>query len=469
MRAAIYPEKPILIVDDEDHFLLSVELSLSAEGINNVQTCNDSRKVDKLLKNDEFSMVLLDINMPHISGIELLPAIIQSYPEIPVIIISAIKEVDKAVECMKIGAFDYVLKPVDVNRLVTSCRLGLDLTNIRYENRKLKEYLLTDQLQYPSAFEHIITRSESMRAIFKYVEAIAKTPLPILITGETGVGKELIASAIHTISERKGELVPVNVAGVDDTLFSDTLFGHKKGAFSGAETERKGLIEQADQGTLFLDEIGDLSLESQVKLLRLLQDGKYYPLGSDMAILSDARIVVATHRDIEQMKASNRFRQDLYYRLRAHHIKIPPLRERKEDIPLLLNHFLKTAAETLNKKVPTPPKELYTYLSNHSFPGNIRELEGLVFDAVSRHQSGVLSLNVFREKISLQENPTNTVSEEATGVELITFPENLPTLQEAEFILIAEALKRAKGNQRIAAELLGISRTALNNRLKRLS
>lgn len=469
MRAAVYPDKPLLIVDDEEHFLLSVELSLSAEGINNIQTCNDSRKVENLLKSNEYALALIDINMPHVSGLDLLRLIVQDYSEIPVIIISAIKEVERAVECMKIGAFDYVLKPVDVNRLVTTCRRGLDITNIRYENRMLKEYLLTDQLQYPEAFEHIITRSDSMRAIFKYVEAIAKTPLPILITGETGVGKELIASAIHTISERKGELVPVNVAGVDDTLFSDTLFGHKKGAFSGAETERKGLIEQAEQGTLFLDEIGDLSLESQVKLLRLLQDGKYYPLGSDMARLSDARIVVATHRDIEQMKNGNHFRQDLYYRLRAHHIKIPALRERKEDIPLLVNHFLKKAAETLNKKAPTPPKELYTFLSNHNFPGNIRELEGLIFDAVSRHQSGVLSLNVFREKISFQETTATVQSDDENGVELITFPENLPTLQEAEFILIAEALKRAKGNQRIAAELLGISRTALNNRLKRLT
>jgi len=469
MRAATYPDHPILIVDDEDHFLLSVELSLSTEGINNIETCNDSRKVARLLKSSEYSMVLLDINMPHITGIELLHNIVGEYPEIPVVIISAVKEVEKAVECMKIGAFDYILKPVDVNRLVTTCRRGLDLTTIKYENRKLKEYLLSDQLQYPEAFEHIITRSESMRAIFKYIEAIAKTPLPVLITGETGVGKELIALAIHTISGRQGELVPVNVAGVDDTLFSDTLFGHKKGAFSGAEADRKGFIEQAEQGTLFLDEIGDLSLESQVKLLRLLQDGKYYPLGSDMAKLSDARIIVATHRDIEQMKSTNNFRQDLYYRLRAHHIKLPPLRERKEDIPLLVNHFLKKAADTLHKKMPTPPKELYTFLANHTFPGNIRELEGLIFDAVSRHQSGVLSLNVFREKISLQDTISNHVINEDQGVELMTFPENLPTLQEAEFILIAEALKRANGNQRIAAEILGISRTALNNRLKRLS
>jgi DNA-binding NtrC family response regulator len=465
----MFPEDPVLIVDDEDHFLLSVELALSAEGINNIHTCNDSRKVHKLLKENSFSLIMLDINMPNISGLDLLPQIVDSYPEIPVVIISAIKDVDRAVECMKMGAFDYILKPVDENRLVTTCRRGLDLTAIKHENKMLKEYLLRGRLQFPTAFEHIVTKSDAMRSIFKYIEAIAKTPLPILITGETGVGKELIATAIHTISNKPGELVAVNVAGVDDTLFSDTLFGHKKGAFTGAETERKGFIEQAEQGTLFLDEIGDLSMESQVKLLRLLQDHKYYPLGSDMAKLSDARVIVATNKDIERMKRDNQFRPDLYYRLMTHHVKIPPLRDRKEDIPVLVNHFLAKAAQVLNKKTPTPPKELYTLLSNYNFPGNIREMESLLFEAVSLHQSGMLSLNAIRDKISLNDGPQSLHNPAEEEEELISFTENLPTLQEAELILIAEALKRANGNQRIAADLLGISRTALNNRLRRLS
>ncbi|MDZ7767137.1 MAG: sigma 54-interacting transcriptional regulator [Melioribacteraceae bacterium] len=222
------------------------------------------------------------------------------------------------------------------------------------------------------------------------MEAIAKTNLPVLITGETGTGKELIANAIHKVSGRKGELVPVNVAGVDDNLFSDTLFGHKKGAFTGAEIERKGLIERAEDGTLFLDEIGDLNIESQVKLLRLLQEGQFYPLGSDIAKLSNARIIVATNRSIKSLQSSNTFREDLYYRLRSHHINIPPLRERKKDIPYLIDFFLIRAAKELGKTKPRPPKELYTLLSNYHFPGNIRELEGIIYDAVSLHKSGIL-------------------------------------------------------------------------------
>jgi DNA-binding NtrC family response regulator len=307
-----------------------------------------------------------------------------------------------------------------------------------------------------------------MRAIFKYIEAIARTPLPVLITGDTGTGKELIAQAIHDVSQREGELVPVNVAGVDDTLFSDTLFGHKKGAFTGADIERRGLIEQAEKGTIFLDEIGDLSIESQVKLLRLLQDRKYYPLGSDIAKLSDARVICATHRDIDTMKDNDAFRQDLYYRLQAHHVHIPPLKERKNDLPLLIDFFIEKASKELGKKKPTAPKELNTIISNYNFPGNVRELEGIIFDAVSMHKQGILALDSIKEKIfdknaSLKSAPTTI--DDFNGK--LIFTENFPTIAEAEEGMINEALKRADGNQTIAAQLLGISRRALNNRLRR--
>jgi DNA-binding NtrC family response regulator len=262
---------------------------------------------------------------------------------------------------------------------------------------------------------------------------------------------------------------------VDDDFFSDTLFGHRKGAFTGAEEERKGLIEKAGHGTLFLDEIGDLSTASQVKLLRLLQDGSYYPIGSDVAKSSDARIVVATHRDIRAMQSSDTFRQDLYYRLKSHHVAIPPLRERKEDLPFLIDYFIAKAAEALKRKRPTPPKELYTLLNNYDFPGNVRELEGMIFDAVSLHKGGVLSLESVRAKISehLQDRASpngltsKSLEKNPASVELVSFPGRFPTLKEAEEALINEALKRAEGNQTIAAELLGISRRALNNRLRR--
>jgi len=469
MNPMIFPQKPVLLVDDEEHFLLSAELTLSSNGIKNIETCKDSTKVMDLLRKNDYSLIVLDINMPHLSGLDLLPAIVSKHPEIPAIVITAVNDVESAVFCMKEGAFDYVVKPVDDTRLVTSIKRVLEITEMRSENEMLKQSLLKKNIENPEIFKDIITHSSSIESIFRYIEAIAKTTLPVLINGETGTGKELFANAIHNASGRKGELVTVNVAGVDDNLFADTLFGHKKGAFTGAETDRKGLIEKADGGTLFLDEIGDLSIESQVKLLRLLQDGSYYPLGSDLAKLSNARVIVATNRNIKSMQANNSFRQDLYYRLKSHQIIIPPLRERKIDIPYLIDHFISKAVAQLNKKKPNVPKELYTLLSNYPFPGNIRELEGMIFDAVSLHKSGILSLALIRQKISdyTQDRKDNLKVIADDNNKPINIPEKFPTLKETEDSLIEEALRRADGNQTIAAELLGISRRALNNRLRR--
>ncbi|AFN75442.1 two component, sigma54 specific, transcriptional regulator, Fis family [Melioribacter roseus P3M-2] len=467
MGIADYPELPILLVDDEEQFLFSVETSLNTSGINNIVLQSDSTKVLEMLEKDEYSLIVLDINMPGITGLELLPKIKDRFPEIPVIILTALNDVESAVESIKSGAYNYIVKPVDTTRLVTTIKGALEFREVLSENRRLKDYLLKDKIENPEAFEEIITKNKSMRSIFKYIEAIANSPLPVLITGETGVGKELIAGAIHKVSSRNGELVAVNVAGLDDTLFSDTLFGHKKGAFTGAEQDRKGLIEQAEKGTLFLDEIGDLSIESQVKLLRLIQDGRYYPLGSDIPKQADVRIICATNLKIEDMKESPKFRKDLYYRLQTHHIHIPPLRERKDDIPLLIDHFLEKAAEKLNKKKPTPPKELYTLLSNYNFPGNIRELEGLIYDAVSIHRFGVLSLDSIRNKIFPDMKKDVSFEHTEEHADKIIFPENLPTLKEVEEALISEALKRADNNQTIAARLLGLSRRALNNRINR--
>lgn len=472
MGIPLNPIKPILLVDDEEHFLSTAELVLNSNRFTNVETCNKSSKVIDQLKEKEYSLVALDINMPEISGKELLPKILENFPEMVVIIITAINDVENAVECMKLGAFDYLVKPIDEERFLASINRGLYFASIRNENIRLRESLFKDKLEFPDAFSKIITNSNMMISIFKYIEAIARTNLPVLVTGETGVGKELIANAIHEISGREGELVSLNVAGVDDNLFSDTLFGHKKGAFTGADIERKGLIEQAESGSLFLDEIGDLSIESQVKLLRLLQDGKYFPLGSDVAKLSNARLILATHKNLDKMKDDNTFRKDLYYRLQAHHVHIPPLRERKKDIPILISHFIGKASEELNKKRPKSPKELYTILSNYSFPGNIRELEGLIFDAVSRHSSGILSIESIRKKTIGTEKEVKEKNISPTQPEnfsdSIIFTSQFPTFKTAELLMIKEALKRTDNNQTIAAQLLGITRRALNNRIQRL-
>ncbi len=471
MAKSSYPQKPVLLVDDEKQFLLSAALTLKSAGINNSVQCSDSRKVVSLLEQQEFSTVILDMMMPNVSGSELVDIINTEYPEIPVVIITAVNEVETAVDTMKAGAFDYVVKPVDDSRLISAVRRAIQMREIRSENSVLKEYLLSDQLKHPEAFTDIITQSPAMRSIFQYIEAIATTSLPILVTGETGVGKELFSRAIHRLSKRSGEMVSINVAGLDDNLFSDTLFGHKKGAFTGAEIERKGLIEKAAGGTLFLDEIGDLAIESQVKLLRLLQEGTYYPLGSDVTKRTDSRIVVATNQDLNSMQLSGTFRKDLYYRLKAHHIQIPALQERREDIPLLVDHLLEKAAETLGKKKPTPPRELMTLLKTYPFPGNVRELEGMVFDAVSQHQSGVLSMESFKSKLDYrglaESMATESTEEGDENNPLVSFNEILPTMKEMETLLIEEALNRSEGNQSIAAELLGMSRKALNNRLIR--
>ena len=311
-----------------------------------------------------------------------------------------------------------------------------------------------------------------MLAALQYVEVVAPSRHPLLVTGETGTGKELVGRAIHALSGCRGELVSVNVAGLDDVLFSDTLFGHRKGAYTGADHAREGLIARAAGGTLFLDEIGDLNESSQVKLLRLIEDRKYYPLGADVPRETDARIVCATHRSLEGHLSKGRFRRDLYYRLSGHKVHLLPLRERKEDIPLLVDAFLVEAAQAEGKRKPTPPAELYTLLSTYDFPGNVRELRMMVFDAVLRHTGGVLSLESFRKTVGTRDAPpAGEASADAAAPAgpspLFGGLPRLPTLKEAVDQLVAEALARARDNQGIAASLLGITRQALNKRLVR--
>jgi DNA-binding NtrC family response regulator len=468
MNTITYPLFPIMLVDDEEKALDSFEMALRSGRVNNFIKCQDSRDVMPLISRQDIEVILLDLRMPYISGEELIPLITSDFPEIPIIVITGSNDVETAVKCMKLGAFDYMVKPVEKSRLIGGVRRAVELRELQRENRKLKAHVLSDMIEHPESFSDIVTTSDSMRSIFQYIEAISTSPRPLLITGETGVGKELVAKSVHHLSDAKGTFMPVNVAGLDDNIFSDTLFGHKKGAFTGAEEARNGVVEQASGGTLFLDEIGDLSAASQVKLLRLLQDGEFFPLGSDVAKRSDARIIVATNVELEALQVSGKFRKDLYYRLRDHHVHIPPLRDRKEDIPILLEHFLEKASKTLEKKKPTPPEELVTLLSSYDFPGNVRELESMIFNAVSLHKSGILSMESFKSHI-YQENPN--LEEETKRLtrkkgDLISFTEQLPTLKQAEQLLIDEAMRRANDNQSIAAQSLGITRQALNRRLK---
>ncbi|MBU0484077.1 MAG: sigma-54 dependent transcriptional regulator [Proteobacteria bacterium] len=465
-----HPTQPILLVDDEKQVLVAFAAELRLGGFNNIMTCDDSRRVVEIVATEKPALLLLDLSMPGKDGREVLAEVTEGWPEIPVVMITAVADTRTAVDCIKAGAFDYLTKPMEEGRLVTTVDRALAMVEIRSEISSLRERMLAGPLNHPEVFADTITTDPTMLGIFRYIESVAQSMQPLLITGETGTGKELIAQATHNLSGRDGAFVRVNVAGVDDNIFADTLFGHRKGAFTGADSTRRGMIEQARGGTLFLDEIGDLSQISQVKLLTLLQEGEYFPLGQDTPVKTDVRIIVATHRNLPAQVEAETFRRDLYYRLQTHLVHLPPLRKRTDDLPLLVEHFLTTAATSLKKRKPTPPRELYQLLGSYHFPGNIRELRSMVFDAVSRHQSGVLSLIAFkdhmRQSSATLPNPINSEIKREEGNTFTTWAK-LPTLKEANEKLVSEALHRADGNLTVAADTLGLSRQALAKRLKR--
>jgi len=469
MSTRLYPVAPILVVDDEEAILLSIDTTLQLAGINNVLTCSDSRQVMTIVEKRSPSIVLLDLNMPHLDGEAILEQINSHYPNISVIIITGRIDAQTAVDCMKSGAFDYIVKPVDENKLLTTIKKCMQFNELHQDSQDGKDSFAETNLQHPESFAEILTNSRKMLQIFSYTESVAQTSQPVLIKGETGTGKELMARAIHKLSGCRGEFVAVNVAGLDDNVFSDTLFGHIKGAFTGAADNRAGLIERAADGTLFLDEIGDLSPSSQIKLLRLLQEREYMPLGEDRPRLSRARIITSTHVDLWDLQQKELFRQDLHYRLRTHRIILPPLRERKEDIPLLVEHFAGLAANALKKPLPPIPQELITILESYNFPGNIRELQAMVFDAIARHKSGILPTTVFRAHIAhvRKAEIKKETGDHVNGIPL-TFADPLPTLKEATRMLIEEAMLRAGNNQTTAASMLGITQQALSKRLKSL-
>ncbi len=457
------PFYPIVVVDDEPLVLYSIKRTLETGGFNNVITCSKSREVFTICSHEKISLILLDLKMPELSGEEILERLSIEYPATPVIILTAHRDIEAVVRCIKQGALDFITKPINKERLLSVIRLTTHYLSVEEENVRLRNCLLSKTLEHIEAFNDIVTNNETLFAIFQYVEAVAKTNQPILITGESGVGKELIARAIHRVSGKSGEFVAVNIAGLDDFLFTDTLFGHEKGSYTSADSTRKGLIERAAGGTLFLDEIGDLSPVSQVKILRLIQEREYFPLGSDIPRKTDTKLVLSTHKNLKQLCTTNAFRNDLYYRLCTHHVHIPPLRERREDIPLLLDYFLDKAATSLEISNPTPPPELYTLLLSYHFPGNVRELEAMVFDAVSQHKSHKLSMNSFQAKICVsasESQPDQFIHSNKDSIFNSLQP--LPHMDEVKLILIQAALKRCDGNYTLAAKMIGITRQSIS-------
>jgi DNA-binding NtrC family response regulator len=459
------PANPILIIDDQRTIQAIIAKLLSKAGYDHVVNCTDERDAIHIIENQEIDLILLDVVMPYISGEELLIDIRKTVPQIPVIMVTSQNDTATVVRCMRNGAYDYITKPIDRDLLAAAVERALQFRELERQNLRLRNNLLAASPSNRAIFKNIITDSSKMITLFKYCEAVAPGKEPVLITGETGTGKELMARAFHAASHCKGPFVAVNVAGVDDHVFSDTLFGHEKGAFTGADRPRHGFIGKAQGGTLFLDEIGDLSEGSQIKLLRVIQENEYFALGSDQPIPTDARIIVATHKNLAMLQESQQFRKDLFFRLRTHHMEIPPLRERLEDIGLLLDFFMEEAAKQFDKAKPTYPKELIQLLKVHTFPGNIRELRAMVFDAVARHTSKVLSTEVFSKYI-FPANPKPQAGRSAEKKKLYKDFDTLPTLKAAAEALIDEAMHRAGSNQKIAAGMLGITPPALSKRLK---
>lgn len=452
--------EPIFIVDDDELTAEAYGMILEAAGWVNRVIITDPRELLPRLEQVRPAAILLDLNMPHVSGRELLERITFDRPEIPVLILTLEDSVDVAVECMKIGAFDFMTKPIDENRLVNSMAHAARVHALHEEVRVLTHSGRDAVIANPELFSAIVTVSSSMRQLFAYVETVAKSPRAVLITGESGTGKELFARAVHDASGRTGSFVAVNVAGLDDTVFSDTLFGHRRGAFTGADTTRRGLVEQAAGGTLFLDEIGDLDNGAQVKLLRLLQEEEYYPLGSDVAERSTTRIVAATNADLAERQERGVFRRDLYYRLMGHHLEIPPLRERPEDVPPLLEHFVRQSARDLGRAEPELPRGVERIFIGYGFPGNVRELSAIVFDVVSRAGDRPLTTDDFLAHPLLARQGLGAPSEPR-----LSYSGTIPTLEEAERFLIREALEQSGGNQTAAAKLLGVSQSTLSRRI----
>ena len=483
----------ILIIDDNPDNL-EILFSVLKNAGNSVSLAINGTLALAQLDQVNPDIILLDINMPGTDGFEVCRQI-KSNPKfckIPVLFISAHDNNEDKINAFRLGGVDYITKPFYPEEVLARIETHLSLL---FSRRKLEEqkHLLEKEIEdrerteqalsnyqekisgllqkkhsHPTAFKTIVTQSQKILNLFAYIEALTCSDEPVLILGESGTGKELFAKAIHDVCCPESPFVVANVAGFDDVMFSDTLFGHVRGAFTGASTDRQGLIEKAKNGILFLDEFGDLPLNSQVKLLRLLQEGDYYPLGTDTPRKNKARIVVATNANLTKKIQEGEFRQDLYYRLISHTIDIPPLRERLEDLPLLLDYFITNLSLKMGKKAPSYPCELVLLLKNYIFPGNVRELRAMVMSVLSAHQKGMLSMAPFEEMISAP-NHDKLQSPLSDNDAILFFNGPIPTIRECSSLLVLEALKRTENNQNMAAKMLGITPGALSSRLKKMN
>lgn len=446
----------VLLIDDEESQLQSLKSFLTKRGFV-VHTADNGEDGYKIAKSNLIDIVLTDFNMPGWDGMQVLLNMKGLNPEIDIVLMTAFGTIERAVNIMKSGAYDYLTKPIDLDELENILGKIKEKKLLIGENKLLRE-----QLQEKFRFEQIISQSSLMETVLNTAGRVASSKATVLVRGESGTGKELIAKAIHFASDRKDKpFITVNVSSLSENLLESELFGHEKGSFTGAINQRIGRFEEANSGTIFIDEVGDVPLSVQVKLLRVIQFGEVQKIGSGSSIHTDVRIIAATHRNLEEMIAKGEFREDLFYRLNVVPIVLPTLRQRKEDIPIIADHFIKKYSTENKKNVNGITREALDQLLKYNFPGNVRELENIIERAV------VLTRN---ELISAKDLPMLSTQKE---IDKKMDPYHLDDGYEAkvkafEREMIQEALSRTNGNKSAAARILGITERHLRSRLERL-
>lgn len=447
----------ILVVDDDKAVLTYLMISLVQSQRFEIETLSDSSKAFGMIDSGNFDLILLDMDMPEVTGWEVLKYVRQNHPEIEVVILTGVEDVKLAVESMKIGAYDYLCKPVDNDRLLLTLERALERSQLRVEISELRDQVKLEGIRHKDAFKDIITQNKSFLRVLHKVEQIAESENNVLIWGESGTGKEMVARTIHQISRRnEKQMIAVNASVFATELFASEFFGHDKGAFTGAVAAKPGFFEEADGGTLFLDEIGELELSIQAKLLRVIQEREYFRLGSTERRGADVRIIASTNKDLAAEIEKGRFRRDLFYRLNISSIFLPPLRERKGDVELLAHHFLEKYSKLNNRKIEAISDEVLNFLSLYDYPGNVRELENIIAGAVVLDSGNILS------KRSLPAYLLKAVVQPSMAI-----PYNVrKTLAKLEAEHIQRVLEHTGGNRTIAAQILGISRVGLLSKMK---
>lgn len=446
---------PILVVDDDVGLLLSIKATLVSSGMPEPALASDSRRVMELVRNHHFHLVLLDLIMPHLSGMDILQKLKEEFPDTECVIVTAVDEVPSAVQAMKFGAYDYLVKPLNSEKLIIAINRALERYSLRYGLALFERRQSFSDLKNPLAFKDMVVQDEAMALVFHQTEAVANTDYSVVITGESGTGKEMIARIIHSLSNRSNSsFLAVNIAAFSKTLFEDEFFGHTKGAYTGALSEKKGFFEAAQGGTLFLDEITELEPSFQGKLLRVIQERELYRLGSTEVRNVDVRIIAATNRDIQEEIRKDAFRADLFYRLNICHINIPLLRDRRDDILPLAQHFLKKHAKKNRREIDSLAPDLAERLLEYPFPGNVRELENIIAAAVLLEKRKVLTLT--------------SASDLAQSPGPQSHKDGLLTLAELERRQILRVVESTGGNRTLAAKILGIGLRTLQRKLKAL-